>query len=90
MSDNDLFEAGLKVRREVLGAEYVDASIAASGKAPASAFSSCRQTTSGSAASSHASRFASRLLILLMLKVAIFTRALPHPRSRRAPGSGLM
>ena len=29
MSDNDLFEAGLKVRREVLGAEYVDASMAA-------------------------------------------------------------
>ncbi|HXQ14074.1 MAG TPA: carboxymuconolactone decarboxylase family protein [Caulobacteraceae bacterium] len=29
MSDKDLFEAGLKVRREVLGAAYVDASIAA-------------------------------------------------------------
>ena len=29
MSDNELFEAGLEVRREVLGAEYVDASIAA-------------------------------------------------------------
>jgi 4-carboxymuconolactone decarboxylase len=29
VSDNDLFEAGLKVRREVLGAEYVDASLAA-------------------------------------------------------------
>ena len=29
MSDNDLFEAGLKVRREVLGADYVDASMAA-------------------------------------------------------------
>ena len=28
MSDNDLFEAGLKVRREVLGAEYVDRSMA--------------------------------------------------------------
>ena len=31
MSDNDLFEAGLKVRREVLGADYVDASMAAAG-----------------------------------------------------------
>jgi 4-carboxymuconolactone decarboxylase len=29
MSDDELFEAGLKVRREVLGAAYVDASIAA-------------------------------------------------------------
>ena len=28
MSDETLFEKGLKVRREVLGAEYVDASIA--------------------------------------------------------------
>ena len=29
MSGDDLFEAGLKARREVLGAEYVDASMAA-------------------------------------------------------------
>ena len=28
MSDNQLFEKGLEVRREVLGAEYVDASLA--------------------------------------------------------------
>ena len=32
MSDNELFEAGLKVRREVLGAAYVDASLAAAGE----------------------------------------------------------
>ena len=28
MADNELFEKGLEVRREVLGAEYVDASLA--------------------------------------------------------------
>lgn len=31
MSENDLFEAGMKVRREVLGAEYVDRSMAQAG-----------------------------------------------------------
>ena len=45
---------------------------AASGKAACSAFNSCRQATSGLASSSHTKRFASRLLTLLMLKVAIF------------------
>ncbi|ESY65459.1 hypothetical protein X742_22430 [Mesorhizobium sp. LNHC232B00] len=42
--------------------------------------SSCRQTTSGLAAASHASRFSSRLLMLLMLKVAIFI-SVRHPRA---------
>jgi hypothetical protein len=28
VSDNDLFDKGLEVRREILGAEYVDASLA--------------------------------------------------------------
>ena len=31
MSDEELFQAGLKVRREVLGADYVDRSLAAAG-----------------------------------------------------------
>jgi 4-carboxymuconolactone decarboxylase len=31
MGDDELFEAGLKVRREVLGAAYVDTSMAAAG-----------------------------------------------------------
>ena len=31
MSDDDLFEAGMKVRREVLGADYVDRSMAQGG-----------------------------------------------------------
>jgi 4-carboxymuconolactone decarboxylase len=31
MSENDLFEAGMKVRREVLGADYVDRSMAQGG-----------------------------------------------------------
>ena len=42
------------------------------GKASSVAFSSCRQTTSGFAVRSQASRLARRLLMLLMLKVAIF------------------
>jgi 4-carboxymuconolactone decarboxylase len=32
MSDEELFQAGLKVRREVLGADYVDRSLAAAGE----------------------------------------------------------
>jgi 4-carboxymuconolactone decarboxylase len=32
MSDEDLFEAGMKVRREVLGADYVDRSMAQAGE----------------------------------------------------------
>jgi len=32
MGDDDLFEAGMKVRREVLGAEYVDRSMAQAGE----------------------------------------------------------
>src|ERR1700716_3630976 len=42
------------------------------GKSASVDFSSCRHTTSGDAARSHASRLARRLLTLLMLKVAIF------------------
>ena len=32
MSDEELFQAGLKVRREVLGGDYVDRSLAAAGE----------------------------------------------------------
>ena len=46
---------------------------AVAGNASCSALSSCRQTTSGSARASQASRLSSRLLMLLMLNVAIFT-----------------
>ena len=48
--------------------------MAAIGKARSSAFSSCRQTTSGCATVSQSIKLARRLLTLLMLKVAIRTR----------------
>lgn len=47
---------------------------AVAGKALSVAFSSCRHTTSGLAAFSQCRRFGRRLLMLLMLKVAIFIR----------------
>ena len=54
------------------------------------ALSSCRQTTSGRACASHASRFASRRLTLLMLKVAIFrVRISDHGRRRHHQRFGL-
>ena len=46
------------------------------GKAACSAFSSCRLTTSGSALANQANKLASRLLMLLMLKVATLTKLL--------------
>ena len=46
---------------------------ASAGNASCSALSSCKHTTSGSVWASHARRFSSRLLTLLILKVAIFT-----------------
>ena len=54
------------------------------GTAASVAFSSCRQTTSGSAASSQPSRFASRLTTPLMLKVAILSPAQPRPPAQAA------
>src|SRR5207253_966853 len=46
--------------------------MAEAGKSSSVDFSSCNVTTSGLAARSHRSRFGSRRLMLLMLKVAIF------------------
>src|SRR5882672_7452208 len=46
------------------------------GKASCSALSSWRLTTSGSAFANQARRLSSRLLMLLMLKVATFTKTL--------------
>src|SRR5580692_11724491 len=57
-------------------ASYPRARSAFTGNAPCSALSSWRLTTSGSAFASHASRLSSRLLMLLMLKVATFTKSL--------------
>src|ERR1700721_635783 len=57
-------------------ASYPRVRRAFTGKAPCSALSSWRLTTSGSAFASHASRLSSRLLMLLMLKVATFTKSL--------------
>jgi hypothetical protein len=57
-------------------ASYPARRIAAIGNAASADLSSCRQTASGEAARSQASRLASRLLTLLMLKVAIFRRHL--------------
>ena len=72
---------------------YPAFSMASSGNASCSAFSSCRQTMSGLAVFSQASSCESRLLMLLMLNVAIFTAAfhrgklanmaLPRPVLRR-------
>src|SRR5579863_1473394 len=66
---------------------------ASTGKSASVDFSSCRQTTSGRAARSQASRFDRRLLTLLMLKVAIFIAtgwesALREARGKRPPGYG--
>jgi hypothetical protein len=49
------------------------------GKAPCSALSSWRLTTSGSAFANQAKRLSSRLLMLLMLKVATLTKSLSVP-----------
>src|SRR5689334_7837917 len=49
---------------------------ASTGNAPGSALSSCRLTTSGSALANQERRLSSRLLMLLMLKVATFNRPL--------------
>src|SRR5438309_12121760 len=56
-------------------ASYPIARRAFTGKAPCSALSSWRLTTSGSALANQAKRLSSRLLMLLMLKVAILTKS---------------
>src|SRR5437879_5062936 len=57
-------------------ASYPSFRRALTGKAPCSALSSWRLTTSGCALASHAKRLSSRLLMLLMLKVATLTGCL--------------
>ena len=53
--------------------------MAFTGKASCSALSSWRLTTSGSALANQAKTLSSRLLMLLMLKVAIFNKSLSVP-----------
>ena len=60
-------------------ASYPRVRRAFTGKAPCSALSSWRLTTSGSALASQARRLFSRLLTLLMLKVATLTKFLSVP-----------
>src|SRR6266851_681290 len=60
-------------------ASYPRVRRAFTGKAPCSALSSWRLTTSGSALANQAKRLSSRLLMLLMLKVATFTKSLSVP-----------
>lgn len=55
-------------------------------KPACSVFNSCRQTTSGWAASNHSSRMSNRLRTLLMLKVAIRTQAQSGSSRRRSSG----
>src|SRR6202023_759296 len=57
-------------------ASYPRVRRAFAGKAPCSALSSWRLTTSGSALANQAKRLSSRLLMLLMLKVATLTKSL--------------
>src|SRR3981189_838407 len=56
-------------------ASYPRVRRAFTGKAPCSALSSWRLTTSGSVLANQAKRLSSRLLMLLMLKVAILTKS---------------
>src|SRR5882762_9695116 len=60
-------------------ASYPRVRRAFTGKAPCSVLSSCRLTTSGSALANQAKRLSSRLLMLLMLKVATLTKPLSAP-----------
>ena len=59
-------------------ASYPRARRAFTGKAPCSVLSSWRLTTSGSAFANQARRLSSRLLMLLMLKVASFNESFPR------------
>src|SRR6266403_1559473 len=66
-------------------ASYPRVRRASTGKAPCSALSSWRLTTSGSALANQDKRLFSRLLMLLMLKVATFTKPLSVPVPPGAP-----
>src|SRR5882757_6148342 len=65
-----------KERSPCQTASYPRVRRAFTGKAACSALSSWRLTTSGSAFANQARRLSSRLLMLLMLKVATFTKPL--------------
>jgi hypothetical protein len=69
-------------------ASYPRVRRAFTGNAPGSALSSWRLTTSGSALANQAKRLSSRLLMLLMLKVATFTRSLSVAVALGAPPKG--
>src|SRR5580700_11383941 len=75
-------------------ASYPRARRAFTGKASCSALSSWRLTTSGSAFANQARRLSSRLLMLLMLKVATFSGSLSvlsaasHPPLHKAQRRG--
>src|SRR5260370_22430893 len=60
-------------------ASYPRVRRAFTGKAPCSALSSWRLTTSGSALANQAKRLSSRLLMFLVLKVATLTKSLSGP-----------
>src|SRR5258707_15060589 len=66
-------------------ASYPRVRRAFTGKAPCSALSSWRLNTSGSALANQAKRLSSRLLMLLMLKVATLTKSLSVPGPLDAP-----
>src|SRR5277367_285032 len=66
-------------------ASYPTVRRAFTGKAPCSALSSWRLTTSGSAFANQARRLSSRLLMLLMLKVATFSGSLSAPSAASYP-----
>src|ERR1700678_1201276 len=66
-------------------ASYPRVRRAFTGKAPCSALSSWRLTTSGSALANQARRLSSRLLMLLMLKVATLTKSLSVFAARLVP-----
>src|ERR1700722_5642915 len=66
-------------------ASYPAVRRALAGNSPCSALSSWRLTTSGSALSNQARRLSSRLLMLLMLNVATFTKPLSVPVLLGAP-----
>src|ERR1700719_3549988 len=69
-------------------ASYPRVRSAFTGKASCSALSSWRLTTSGSALANQANRLSSRLLMLLMLKVATFTKSLSAPLRPEASPRG--
>src|SRR5580698_84205 len=68
-------------------ASYPRVRRAFTGKASCSALSSWRLTTSGSAFANQARRLSSRLLMLLMLKVATFTQTFSQAATQDSAGN---